>query len=256
MLRKTKLLYFFVLIALVFNCRPVTSEARKVTEEKKVSDEDYAYYKAVRYGTPEEMEDFLKSGHDPNYMQGLNSIDWFETNPLWSLGLDDVGYEKTEILIRYGANTANRGYPARILASANILSESLKEEMRQNYYGDIPAMFDDAFKSEESIFRVVKLYLDNGYKPNLKAMGALDYDIMKITPRNDETMNAYFETHGITALNAAIAKNLFTIVDLLLDNGALLDGDSLSYAQQATVNCGGNTLMEHKIRALLSPNIR
>jgi hypothetical protein len=246
MATKVKLFHFCVVVALLFNTCDL------FPKEDKVSPEDYAYYKAVRFGTPEEMEAFLKAGHDPNYMEGLNSIEWFETCPLWNLlGLYGDTYEKTEILIRYRANTANRGYLARILATGFILSEDLKEEMRSHYYGGMLDPPHGGAMTEASAYRVAELYLNNGCNPNLKAMGALNYEIMRIKPRNDATMQAYFNTHGITPLNAAIRKNLFTVVDLLLDNGAVLDSDSLAYAREATVNCGGNPMMENKIRALL-----
>jgi hypothetical protein len=78
------------------------------------------------------------------------------------------------------------------------------------------------------------------------------FDSFLFIPPTDETYKKVFNEYGVTALNLAIELNLFSVVDLLFANGAVLDGDSLAWAQQATEFCGGNPMMENKIRALLA----
>ncbi|GHU09286.1 hypothetical protein FACS1894151_06730 [Spirochaetia bacterium] len=118
-----------------------------------VKAEDYAFYKAVRFGTVEEMEAILEAGHDPNYMNA------------------------------------------------------------------------------------------SGADPNLKYC---------LSPRlNPRVALEYYEKNGISAINCAIRFNLFSVVDLLLDNGVVLDEHSLEWAKIATERSGGNKEMEAKILALL-----
>jgi ankyrin repeat protein len=202
-----------------------------------VDPEDEAFYKAVRFGTAAEMEALLKAGHDPNYMNSRYAIPWSETNPLWCLRYDN---DKIQLLIDYGANVTDRPYLARILGGI-ILSTHLAAEMLTHHYtAGINA-------HEADVLKTVQMLLDAGANPNMKGdpsePGSGPYD--RVDPIK------WYEEHGQTPVNIAIERNLFDMVDLLLNRGAVLDGKSLEFAQRATEWSGGNTEMENKIRALL-----
>jgi hypothetical protein len=59
----------------------------------------------------------------------------------------------------------------------------------------------------------------------------------------------YYNRHGYRPINRAIEYNAFSLVDLLLEYGALLDEDSFGYAERAT-ELSGNTDMENYVREI------
>jgi hypothetical protein len=202
--------------------------------QKTVSEEEQAFYMAVNFGTLNEVESFLKAGHDPNYMNYPGAIPWHETNPLWSIGAD---YEKTKLLICWGANVTKRPYVAA-LTSGHILSARFPNEM---FYG----FFQRGGTIDESeVYPFIQLYLESGADPNLKYWSS-----NLLYPPTDRTYLKYYKKHGISAINAAITTNLFTIVDLLFEYGAILDDESFECAKKATGYSLSTDMADH-VKAL------
>ncbi|GHV92628.1 hypothetical protein AGMMS50268_31310 [Spirochaetia bacterium] len=200
-------------------------------------EEDRSLYNAILFGTAEDVEALLIKGHSPDYMNG--PIEWVDTNPLWGLYFNAKDDEKVKILIKYKANVTTRPYLGHMLARS-ILSTRLDAEMKQNYFTlGVRILEKDAYNT-------AKLFLDAGASPNLKGWSGEP----KVSNPTDEKCLAWYEEHGNTPINYAIRLNLFSIVDLLLEHGAVLDAESLSYAAQATTNSGGNTEMQVKIQAI------
>jgi hypothetical protein len=188
-----------------------------------------AFAMAVSFGTPDEIEVFLKAGHDPNRMTFPGAIPWHDTNPLWSL----THYpDKAALFIRYGADVTKRPYIAAIFTN-KIVSERFPDE----------SLFEYRPKHEKEVYNMVKVFLDAGADPNFKG----DPGSRVLAIATDWNYKKYFEKYGQLPINAAIKQNAFTIVDMLLEYGSILDEESLECAKEATER-SGHTDMEDYIK--------
>jgi hypothetical protein len=201
----------------------------RIGKKKKVDANEKAFDRAILFGTIEEIEIFLKSGHDPDHTLGDDP--WFTTNPLYSLARD---YEKAELFIRYGANVTKRPYLARVLHT-RIISERFPDAM---------LLDDPGAPLEKEIYDLAKLFLDAGADPNLKGGSA---PVLFIA--TDWNYRRYFKKHGRLPINVPIKYSAFSIVDLLLEYGAVLDEESLEYAKESTAFIG-NSEMEDYIKEI------
>jgi len=209
---------------------------------KIVSSKEQAFYDAVTVGTIEQVELFLKDGHDPNYMNAVRAIPWHDNNPLWRVCTRKEAYDISELLIRYGADVKNRPYLYKIISNMPILSEK---------YPDTNLLKNSGTRYENKVYSLVKLYLEAGAPPNLK--GAPN-SVLSIFNR-DKIYKEYFETRGKLPINNAIKYSAFTVVDLLLEYGAILDETSLNAAREAKTNIG-NDDMEKYIQAVWEKQAR
>jgi ankyrin repeat protein len=233
-------LLFFAVMVLV-SCNSLSYQRAQrpgfgfevVNKNKKGNASEEAFARAIVVGTPEEIEEFLKAGHDPNKMSFLGAIPWHDTNPLWRL---HHYYDKSALFIKYGADVTKRPYISAIFTN-KIISERFPDESLLIYAGT---------KYEKEVYDLVKLFLDAGADPNFKGTGSPQV----LIPPSDERYNEYFKKYGELPINIAIEFSAFTIVDLLLEYGSVLDGESLLYAQEATERIG-NTVMEDYIKELL-----
>jgi ankyrin repeat protein len=201
---------------------------------KIVSSKEEAFFDAVTGGKSiETIESFLKNGHDPDFMNARTAIPWHDNNPLWSVCNN---YEKVELFIRYGADTKKRPYLYKITFYTPILSEK---------YPDMKLLENIRTRYENDVYKLVKLFLEAGASPNLK--GAPNSVLFSFN--KDKTYKEYFEKKGELPINSAIEDSAFTIVDLLLEYGAILDETSLSAAKNATKRIG-NDDMERYIQAI------
>jgi ankyrin repeat protein len=231
----------FLVVIMLFSCNSLRYQRAQrpgfgfeaVNKNKKGNAYEEAYARAIRFGTLEEIEEFLKAGHNPNKMRFLGAIPWHDTNPLWVLG--DY-YEKSSLFIKYGADVTKRPYIAATL-ERRIISERFPDESLLIYAGT---------KYEKEVYDVVKLFLDAGADPNFKGTGSPQ---VLLIPSN-AAYKAYFKKYGRIPINSAIKYSAFTIVDLLLEYGSALDEESLLYAREATERIG-NTVMEDYIKELL-----
>jgi ankyrin repeat protein len=233
-------LLFFAVIILV-SCNSLSYQRAQrpgfgfevVNKNKKGNASEEAFAHAIRFGTLEEIEEFLKAGHNPNKMRFLGAIPWHDTNPLWVI---THSYDKSALFIKYGADVTKRPYIASIFTN-KIISERFPDESLLIYAGT---------KYEKEVYDLVKLFLDAGADPNFKGTGSPQ---VLLIPSNT-AYKAYFKKYGELPINFAILQSAFTIVDLLLEYGSVLDGESLLYAQKATERIG-NTVMEDYIKELL-----
>ncbi|MDR0321180.1 MAG: ankyrin repeat domain-containing protein [Treponema sp.] len=200
---------------------------------KKVPAEEEAFYYTVILRTVEEIEVFLKDGHDPNFMNATAAIPWYDTNPLWRVCNN---YEKAMLFIKYGADVKNRPYLYQIIFATPILSEKHPNE---NLMENIRT------RREDVVYRLIKLFLEAGADPNFKGADGL----APFSFNMDEAYKKYFEKNGKLPINSAIKYSTFTIVDLLLEYGATLDESCLETAKEATERIG-NDDMEKYIKAL------
>lgn len=194
---------------------------------KIVSAKEKAFYNAVNFGTVEEMESFLQAGHDPNFMNGDGAIPWIDNNPLYTVSHK---YEKSEVLIRYGADVRNRPYLFKILYNNSpIISEKYPDKELLKWPG----------RNEMDVYNLVKLFLDVGADPNFKGLHGMTM------PPTDEANRVYFEREGYLPINSPIKYNAFTIVDLLINNGAIIDETSLKAAKEATERIGNDDMEKY-----------
>jgi hypothetical protein len=199
---------------------------------REVDKEKYAMYFAVCFGTPEEMEILLKAGQNPNRMRcPPGSIPWHDTCPLW---LVKRTHAKAELLIRYGADVTRRPYLYKLLDS-KIVSERFPNEELLEYVGT---------RYEKEMYELVKLFLDAGADPNFRGGS----NVMLFIP-TDANYRRLFQKYGSLPINNAIEFNAFSIVDLLLEHGAMVDEESLECAKEAA-NSSGHTDMEEYIKAV------
>jgi ankyrin repeat protein len=229
----SKYLYYTIIIATILSCNFKTGmipgfPIPVVTVEEKTSDEEEAFARAVNFGTPAEIKTFLAAGHSPDHMEFPGAIPWGDTNPLWSVG---INYEKITILISYGADVNMRPYIGAFLGSMRLLSERYPTQSAINEYG---------IHLEKEGFDLIKLFLGTGANPNAKWCST-----SPLFPPTEDRYNKYFEENGILPINYAIEKNLFSIVDLLLEYGAVLDRFSLDRAKIATEKSGSTEMEEY-----------
>jgi len=199
-----------------------------------VSEKEQAFYMAVNFGTVEEIEVFLKEGHNPNYMDYMSAIPWHDNNPLWAV---HYSYEKSELFIRYGADVKNRPYIYQVLFQTPILSEK--------YPDNIKLLENMRTRNEKDVYKFVKLFLEAGASPNLKGAP----NTMLLSFNRDKAYKKYFEEKGELPINSAIEDSAFTIVDLLLEYGAIIDETSLNKAKETTERIG-NDDMEKYVQAI------
>jgi hypothetical protein len=199
-----------------------------VTVEEKASEEEEAFSTAVRFGTAEEIEIFLKVGHSPDYMKYPEGHPYWDTNPLWEVSHN---YEKVKLFIAYGSDVNRRPYIGSFLSSWRILSERHPVKSYIGGYG---------INLEKDIFDLIKLYLDAGADPNIKYC-----PINSLFPPTEERYMRYFEENGDLPINDAIEDGLFSIVDLLLEYGAVLDHSSVERAKIATEKTGSIEMQEY-----------
>ena len=94
---------------------------------------------------------------------------------------------------------------------------------------------------EKDVYKIVKLLLEAGTDPNRRWCSANPLPIP-----TEYFYNKYYEKHGELAINFAIRQNAFTIVELLLEYGAVLDEKSLLNAEKAKQASGGhNDMVEY-----------
>jgi hypothetical protein len=238
-----KVIWIFSLFFLLISCRKIKlpdeiSSIVKSANQQIIPDEnERAFYIAVKFKSSEEVETFLKAGHSPDYMSPTGGLPWIDTNPLWIIGADD--HERIKLFIKYGANVRLRPYIAAAV-STPALSEKLAYEMSTRFFKGTPTI------DESVLYKTVELYLNAGADPLAK------YTSSKILhPATDKTYQEYYKKNGHLAINIAIRQNLFNIVDLLLQNGAFLDSQSLEYAKIATSRSQTND-MEDYIKSILT----
>jgi len=200
---------------------------------KKVPADEEAFYYTVIHGTVEDIEPYLKAGHDPNFMDARVAIPWTDTNPLWVVCND---YEIAKLFIRYGADVKNRPYIWAIVASSSILS---------NKYPNEKLLVNIRTRAEDEVYSIVKLFLDAGADPNLKGKSGLP----PFSFNKDKAHKKYFEEKGYLPIEVPIKYEAFDIVNLLLQHGAILDESCLEAAKEAT-KIIGNDDMEKYIQSI------
>jgi hypothetical protein len=87
----------------------------------------------------------------------------------------------------------------------------------------------------------LNFFLDAGADPNFRGTP----NVVLFIP-TDANYRRWFQKHGSLPIKNAIRYSAFSIVDLLLDYGAILDEESLEYAKEATER-SGHTDMEDYI---------
>jgi hypothetical protein len=230
-------IWIFSLFFLLFSCRKIklpdeiSSIIKSAVQQITPDENERAFYTAVKFKPVEEVKVFLKAGHSPDYMNPPGGLPWIDTNPLWII--DDDDHERIELFIKYGANVKLRPYIAAAV-STPALSEKLAYEMNTRFFKGTPAI------GERVLYKTVELYLNAGADPLAK------FTSSKILhPATDKTYQEYYEKNGHLAINIAIRQNLFSIVDLLLQNGASLDDQSLEYAKIAASRSRTNDMEEY-----------
>jgi hypothetical protein len=203
----------------------------RVIPEKKIDKTEEDFFMTVSWGTVEELESFLKAGHNPNRMKYPGSIPWRDSNPLW---YTSTRYDMAEVLIRYGADVTRRPYIFHAVYHT-IISER---------YPDERLLAEGYELTEKMAYDMVKMLLDAGADPNF--MGG-SYRVLLIA--TDANYKKYWKERGWLPINMAIRENVFSVVDLLLEHGAVLDEKSLDFARQATER-SGSTEMEDYIRGV------
>jgi hypothetical protein len=209
-----------------------------VRKNKKVDKSKYVFYYTFCFDrTPERLEkieSLLKAGQNPNRMKyPPHELAWLFSNPLWLVTGD---YKTSELLIRYGANVKKRPYIARamntVIISDRYPDESLGEGRK-------------SVKYEKKLYELVKLYLEAGADPNFK--GTATSELLLIP--TDFNYRRYFNKYGYRPINLAIEYSAFSLVDLLLEYGALLDEESFEYSRKAT-ELSGNRDMENYVEQI------
>jgi hypothetical protein len=208
-------------------------QPQKAGGEGEKFKEKYEFFFITTYGTLEEMELLLKKGQDPNCMKYPPAeSSWHARNPLWRSTRD---YHRAALLIEYGADVKRRPYIAAALSN-KIISERYPDESLLRYAGT---------KNEKEVYERVKLFINAGADPNFR--GGIN-TMLRIPI--DANYRRYFNKHGILPINIAIKYNAFSIVELLLEHGSILDEESLVSAIEAT-KTSGHTDMEDYIKKLL-----
>jgi ankyrin repeat protein len=179
-------------------------------------------------GSLAELERMLQAGHSPDYMAPPPwRNEWNSTSPLWSLC---YYYEPSKLLIQYGADVNNRPYIGK-----QFWSRTISEK-----YPDETLLQKTGIRHEKDKYKVIKLFLEAGADPNIKiGSSAL------LLIQTDRHYRNYFNRTGTLPINEAIDDNLFSIVELLLEYGAVLDKESLESAKEATAKSGSPEMEEY-----------
>ncbi|MCR5290900.1 MAG: hypothetical protein K6E51_12990 [Treponema sp.] len=172
-----------------------------------------------------EVEELLKKGADPNSKVG--QFKWIDTNPLWKVCANK---RLLELFISYGADVKKRPYIAKAIAGRIATSKEQYNEWKKEGYAIIGL--------EESLLEVVTILLNNGADPNLKWIGGEKV----LIPATDWNYLRYFKKHGKLPINNAIKYNAIKLATLLLNNGAILDEDSLKLATETTERTGSSEM--------------
>jgi ankyrin repeat protein len=198
----------------------------------------YKNYYTLVFGTTEEFEELLKKGQDPNKIKHPPwESSWDHRNPLWMAA---GNYDKANLLIKYGADATRRPYIARIM-DRKIISDRFPDEMLVKGLGDSRQAINVIY--EDYLYEKVKLFLEAGADPNMKGNGVS----ARLFLQTERNYLRWYNEYGILPINFAIEDNAFSIVELLLNYGALLDQESLKRARKATEK-SGYTEMEDYIK--------
>lgn len=205
------------------------------TKDEDESSLEYQMEKALLITDKDEcykkVEELLKQGADPNKKTG--QFKWIDTNPLWGCCSD---YKLTELLISYGANVTNRPYIASLISYVDLADKNPDKE-REDFYKEHP---QSSATYEHDVYKSVKLLLERGADPNLKCI----YGERVLFPATDWNYKRYFNKHGKSAINYCIRGNFLTLFSLLLEYGAILDGESLQLAKETTERTGSSEIEE------------
>jgi ankyrin repeat protein len=197
---------------------------------------EYKPYYTVVFGTVEEVEDLLKAGQDPNKIKHPPwETSWDHRNPLWLVAGD---YEMAKLFIDYGADVTGRPYIAKIMGIHVIISERFPKGVLLTHGGG---------DYEKDVYEKTKLFLEAGADPNMRGTGS---SIPVLLISTESNYRRWFNKNGNLAINTAIRFNAFSIVELLLSYGAILDERSRNMAKKATELSGGHTDMEDYIQAV------
>jgi len=183
-----------------------------------ITDEDECYKK---------VEDLLKKGADPNKKTG--QFKWIDTNPLWNCCFDE---KLASLFISYGADVKKRPYIAKAIAGKIATTEEQFKEWKSEGYAVITL--------EDSIVKSVEVLLKNGADPNLKWIGGEKI----LIPATNWNYLRYFRKHGKLPINNAIKYNAIKLTTLLLNNGAIIDDESLKLAIETTKRTGSSEMEE------------
>jgi ankyrin repeat protein len=216
--------------------------------QRKANPEEEAFYSAIidNSGKLDKLEKLLSEGHDPNYMDPQNAMSWLIKNPLW-VSISD--YNTVGLLLKYKANVNFLPYVGWALASGPILSEKYPEKKLLDWMHDGGENVHTNIRYEKMVYNMIKLLLDNGADPNTICPEA--FPSRKL--QNETDTRKYFKQKGISPVDNAISRNLFSIVDLLLEHGAKPDEQSLEYAKKATA-ASGSPEMEKYVKKILEKN--
>lgn len=174
-----------------------------------------------------EVEKLLKQGADPNKKTG--QFKWIDTNPLWKCCFDK---NLVSLFVSYGADVKNRPYIAKVISGRIAVSQDQYDEWKKEGYASIGL--------EESLVESVTILLNNGADPNFKWIGGEKV----LIPATDWNYLRYFKKYGKLPINNAIKYNAIKLTILLLENGAILDEDSLKLAKETTERTGSNEMEE------------
>jgi ankyrin repeat protein len=191
----------------------------------------YPAYNILTSGTAEEAEALLKAGQNPNKVRHPYwESSWYSRNPLWMIA---GNYDRVKLLIQYRADVTKRPYIAKVM-DRKIISERYPDELLIRSGNGI---------HECELYKKVKLYLEAGADPNMKGSFSSHASFIQTESHYRRLYNKY----GHLPITWAIKYSAFSIVELLLDYGAILDGKSLEYAKETT-ELSGHRDMEDYIK--------
>jgi ankyrin repeat protein len=237
MMNKIIVLILFCLVGMVILSRcqraPVPGFGFGFGPIKIVSTKEKDFYNAITVNRSiEVIESFLKDGHNPNVMNAVRAIPWYDNNPLWRNG----NYEIAELLIKYGADVTERPYVWRITSDTPILSNRYKnDELLRNI----------RTRNEDDVCKLAKLFLEAGANPNLKGIGGLAPFSFTSLVNINKAYKEYFEEYGQLPIVVPIRFSAFDLVALLLEYGAILDELCLEAAKDATVRIGNDDMEKY-----------
>jgi hypothetical protein len=198
----------------------------------------YPAYNILTSGTAEEAEALLKAGQNPNKVRHPYwESSWSHRNPLW---MTAGNYNRAKLLIQYGADVTKRPYIAKVM-DRKIISERYPDEMLVKGMEDRKELINVIY--EDFLYEKVKLYLEAGADPNMKGSFSSHASFIQTESHYRRLYNKY----GRLPITWAIKYSAFSIVELLLDYGAILDEKSLEYAKEAT-ELSGHRDMEDYIK--------
>lgn len=210
-------------------------------QNRQISQQEETFYSAVAENK-KTLESLLKAGHDTNHMDSIVVRNWLRQNPLW-VALND--FDQVELLIKYGADVNILPYIGGVLAISPILSEKYPEKDLVDWEKNAGKGITN-IRTEKKVYNIIKLLLKHGANPNVICPEA--FPSYKLSTEEDTIR--YFKENGIRPIDNAIRRNLFSIVELLVEHGTKLDDQSIIYAKKATA-ASGNPEMENYIRKLI-----